>query len=146
MQIIPNLPTDRPELNSLVRIMADRFGIGRPVVDMVLGPGARLLRGEGKAACYMPAHDMVDGDGVFRLTPPAPTRAYHICLPRHATIQAGGLQVESYHPGRYKAEMLGAELLRIFLKLFPHLRSMSEFGPMAHPHQDEASHLKAEIY
>ncbi len=146
MQIIPNLPAERPELTSLVRIMADRFGIGRPVVDMILGPGARLLRGEDKAATYVPAHDIVDGDGVFQLTPPAPTRAYHICLPRHATILAGGLQLESYHPGRYKAEMLGPELLRIFLSLFPHLRSMSEFGPMAHPHHDEATHLRAEMF
>lgn len=146
MQVIPNLPTDRPELAGLVRIMADRFGIGRPTVDMILGPGARLLRGEGKSAAYVPAYDMVDGDGVFQLTPPAPTRVYHICLPRHATILAGGLHVESYHPGRYKAEMLGPELLRVFLSLFPHIRSMSEFGPMAHPHYDEAAHLQAELY
>lgn len=146
MQVIPNMPSDRPERTSLVRIMADRFGIGRPVVDMILGPGARMLRGEDAGATYVPAHDLVDGDGVFQLTPPAPTRVYHICLPRHATILAGGLQLESYHPGRYKAEMLGPELLRLFLSLFPHLRSMAEFGPMLHPHQDEAAHLRAAIY
>jgi hypothetical protein len=146
MQVIPNMPADRPERASLVRIMADRFGIGRPVVDMILGPGARMLQGKDAGASYMPAQDLIDGDGVFRLTPPAPTRVYHICLPRHATIQAGGLQLESYHPGRYKAEMLGPELLRHFLSLFPHLRSMSEIGPIAHPHRDEAAHLRAELF
>ncbi|MGR1581840.1 Hint domain-containing protein [Thalassobius sp. S69A] len=146
MQIIPNVPADRPELSRLVRIMADRFGIGRPVVDMILGPGARLLQGEGPDAIYVPAQDMVDGDGVFQLTPPAPTRVYHIALPQQATILAGGLQLESYHPGPHRAEMLGPEMLRLYLSLFPHVTNLSGFGSMAHPRTDSTHQLQAELY
>jgi hypothetical protein len=146
MQIIPNLPVDRPELASLVRIMADRFGIGRPVVDMILGPSARILTGDDDTALYTPAHDMVDGDGVFQLTPPAPTRVYHLVLPRHATVLAGGLRLESYHPGRYKSELLGPELLRVFLTLFPQFQNISEFGRMTHGHADETRELKTGLF
>lgn len=146
MQVIPNVPAERPELCSLVRIMADRFGIGRPVVDMILGPGARLLCGEGAEAYYKPAHDLIDGDGVFRLTPPAPARVYHLLLPRHSTVLAGGLRLESYHPGRYKAELLGPEMLRLFLSLFPHMARMSEFGPMAHHHSDESRQIADSLF
>jgi len=146
MQVIPNVPADRPELSKLVRIMADRFGIGRPVVDMILGPGARLLQGDGSDATYVPAKDIVDGDGVFQLTPPAPTRVYHIVLPRQATILAGGLQLESYHPGAHKAELLGPEMLRQYLSLFPQMTNLSGFGPMAHPRSDDARKLHAHLY
>lgn len=146
MQVIPNVPADRPELSRLVRIMADRFGIGRPVVDMILGPGARMLRGDGAEATYIPAHDMVDGDGVFQLTPPAPTRVFHLALPRHATLLAGGLQVESFHPGPYKAELLGPDLLRAYLDMFPHVANLGGFGPMAHPRSDDTHQLHAQMY
>lgn len=146
MQVIPNVPADRPESSRLVRIMADRFGIGRPVVDMILGPGARLLRGADDDTTYVPAQDLVDGDGVFQLTPPTPTRVYHLCLPRHATILAGGLQLESYHPGRYKAELLGPDMLRLFLNLFPHVTNLSGFGPMAHPRTDDMRQMQLELY
>ncbi len=146
MQVIPNVPADRPEASRLIRIMADRFGIGRPVVDMILGPGARLLRDTLDETAYVPAQDMVDGDGVFLLTPPTPTRVYHLCLPRHATIIAGGLRMESYHPGRYKAELLGPDMLRLFLNLFPHVTNLSGFGPMAHARTDDMRQMQMELY
>lgn len=142
MQIIPNVPADRPELSRLVRIMADRFGIGRPFADMILGPGARLLQDD----YYTPARDFVDGDGVFQLHPPAPTRVFHVALPRQATINAGGLHLESYHPGPHRAELLGPEMLRLYLTLFPHITNLAGFGPMAHPRSDDAQQIRAELY
>lgn len=146
MQIIPNVPADRPELSRLVRIMADRFGIGRPVVDTILGPGARVLRGQGPDAAYVPVQDLVDGDGVFQLTPPSPTRVFHVVLPQHATIVTSGLPTESFHPGPHRAELLGPEMLRLFLSLFPHLINLSGFGPMAHRRTDDAQLLQSHIY
>lgn len=146
MQIIPNMPADQPERSRLVRIMADRFGIGRPIMDMILGPGARLLRGTGSDAHYVPACDMADGDGVFQLTPPAPTRVFHICLPRHATIQAEGLHLESYHPRGCNAELLGPDMLRVFLDMFPHISTLSDFGPLAHPRSDDWQNLRGQLY
>ena len=146
MQVIPNVPADQPEQSRLVRIMADRFGIGRPVVDMILGPGARLLRGEGADAAYVPVADMVDGDGVFQLTPPAPTRVFHICLPRHATLLAEGLHLESYHPRGCKAELLGPDMLRVFLNMFPHVATLSDFGPLAHSRSDDWQDMRGQLY
>lgn len=146
MQVIPNLPTDRPDQSKLIRIMADRFGVGRPVVDMVLGPGARLLRGTGSDAAYVPANDMIDGDGVFQLTPPAPTRVFHIGLDRHATLLAGGLHLESYHPRGCNAELLGPDMLRTFLDMFPHITTLSDFGPLTHPRSDDWQNLRGQFY
>ncbi|SEP81254.1 Hint domain-containing protein [Thalassovita taeanensis] len=138
MQIIPNAPVDTPEQTRLTRIMPDTFGIGRPISDLMIGPGARLLRhvpgGEPDQDELTPVSNVVDGDGVFQITPPMPVQVHHLCLPRHATIFVGGLRMESYHPGEGFAELLGPNMLKLFLSLFPHIQSLQDFGTMAYLH------------
>ncbi len=140
MSIIPDAPVDRPENAQMTRVMADTFGMGRPMSDLLVGPGARLLHRPtalrelpGGGLVYSPARDFADGDSVIQITPQRPVKVFHICLARHATIQAAGLDAESYHPGKDVAKTTGPNMLQLFLSLFPHVEQIEDFGPMAHP-------------
>jgi len=123
----------------LTRIMADAFGVGRPMTDLLTGPGARILtRPRGLRASIgadhvmTPTHAIADGTHAFRLTPPGPVRLYHLCLRHHATIKANGLETESFHPGVGFEREVGPKMLNLFLGLFPHIREPHQFGPLAH--------------
>jgi hypothetical protein len=135
-------------LTHLTRILADTFGPGRPAADLVLGPAARLRHASedrateaaaeassegGPAGVLSPVEDFADGVGVFEVTPPGPVQLYHIAFRRHATFSAGGLEVESFHPGAGLGERLGPQGQALFLSLFGHLRSLDGFGPLALP-------------
>ncbi|GAW34365.1 hypothetical protein RA2_01413 [Roseovarius sp. A-2] len=123
----------------LTRIMADAFGINRPLSDLMTGPGARLLSRPrhlrdrlGSDHVLTPPHAMADGHGAVCITPRQPVTLYHLCLRRHAVICVNGLQAESYHPGTGLDRALDARQLRQFLSLFPHIRDLRDFGPLAH--------------
>ena len=133
----------RPETQGnaprLTRIMADAFGMGRPIADLMAGPGARLLGRPrqlrdrlGADHVLTPAHVMADGQTAFCVIPRQTVTLYHLCLRRHAVITANGLEVESYHPGAGFDRDCDAETLRRFLSLFPHIRKAQDFGPLAH--------------
>lgn len=137
MTFQPNEVTDRPV--KLTRIMADAFGIARPMADFLAGPGARILTRPrdlrasiGSDHVLTPAHAMADGMHAFRVTPPRTVTLYHICLRRHGTITANGLEVESFHPGAGFERDVGPSMLGLFLSLFPHIREPHQFGPLAH--------------
>lgn len=128
-----------PNGGSLTRIMADSFGFGRPQADLMAGPGARfLLRPSGYAERYgseralTPAAQMVDGYNAIEITPPTPVTVYHLCLRRHAIINAGGMDAESYHPGPGFERNMGPNMLSLFLSFFPHIKQPRDFGPLAH--------------
>jgi len=36
---------------------------------------------------------------VIEITPPTPTRLFHICQSRHAVINVDGIEMETFHPG-----------------------------------------------
>jgi hypothetical protein len=138
--IVPSAPGQSDEMKRLTRIMSDTFGVGRPMSDVLLGPGARLLREKhayrlmtGSARLLLPASDFVDGFGAIEITPPSPVRVYHIALPEHSAIRAGGIEVESFHPGERAAEGVGQNMLSLFLSLFRHVDSIADFGPVAYP-------------
>lgn len=140
MQIIPNAPIADPALGRLTRIMANSFGIHRPMSDVVAGPGARILQRPAHlrdlastGPVFTPISNAVDGMSVFEVTPPAPVTVYHLCLPRHATIKAAGLEFESYHPGMGIERIMGHNMLTLFLSLFPHIDESADFGPLARP-------------
>lgn len=125
--------------NRLTRIMADAFGVGRPMADLLTGPGARILTRPrdlrasiGADHVLSPTHAIADGMHAFRLTPPGPVTLYHLCLRHHATIKANGLETESYHPGSGFEREIGPRMLSRFLGLFPHIREPHQFGPLAH--------------
>lgn len=122
-----------------IRVPADSFGPGRPANDVVLGPYARLLQrrpasvpGRDDGWSYVPLADLVDGQSAIRLSPATPVQVYHLGLRRHATICAGGLDVESFHPGS-AADTMSDDMRDLYLALFPHVRQMTSFGPAAHP-------------
>ncbi|MYM56694.1 Hint domain-containing protein [Thalassovita mangrovi] len=128
MNIIPNTPTDHPERAQLTRVMAGTFGMSRPTSDLVLGPAARMPR-RGNAEGLVPVSRFADGDSVIQTSPPSPVQVFHLCLPLQATIRANGLPIATYHPRPGMTEIMGPQMQRLFLSLFPHLDTMSDFGP-----------------
>lgn len=124
----------------LIRICADTFGMERPVSDLIIGHGMRLLHHGAHLQerfdatdVAVPAHALCDGYGVFPLQPAVPMRLYHLALPMQAMVRANGVPVESYHPGPNIQRMLPPETLAQFLALFPHAAQVADFGPMAYP-------------
>ncbi|WP_323780275.1 Hint domain-containing protein [Thalassovita sp.] len=137
MNIIPNAPAERPEQAQLTRVMADTFGMGRPASDLMLGAAAQMLRGAG-ADRLTPVSHFTDGDNVFQTTPPSPVQVFHICLPVQAMICANDLYLASYHPQPGLGEVLGPQMLRLFLSLFPHVSNLLDFGPGLYPERPAA--------
>jgi len=129
----------RGSAHKLTRIMADAFGMNRPLSDLVTGPGARLLSRPrylrdrlGSDQVLTPPHAMADGHSAICLTPRQPVTLFHLCLRRHAVICVNGLQAESFHPGAGFDRDLTPDRFRQFLSLFPHIRAPRDFGPLAH--------------
>ena len=140
MSLFPNCTIPGVSPAKMTRITADAFGMGRPMPDLVLGPRARLLLRDarsrmatGVASSYAPARCFVDGVSIIEVTPVAPVTVFHLMLERHGSVRAAGLEIESFHPGGDLFDRLDRQLATEFLGLFPHLKSLAEFGPMAHP-------------
>ncbi len=133
--VVPGAPTlrDRPE--RLYRVTADAFGLSRPTRDVLLGPDARLLNRDpdirsavAANAAYVPVSSLADGISVIEVTPVAPTRVYHLVTEQHDTILAGGLEVETFAPRSDTPDSLSHEMMSAFMGLFPHLRTLRDFG------------------
>ncbi|MCZ4352794.1 Hint domain-containing protein [Roseovarius aestuarii] len=122
---------------SLTRIMSDALGIGRPMSDLMTGPGARILHRSPCAidAALRPVRDLIDGNHVIELRPPSAVQLFHIALQRHATITAAGLEVETYHPGPGFENILPHQHFAQFMAMFPHIQRPSDFGSLAHPRE-----------
>jgi hypothetical protein len=140
MTVYPARAVPGAEPATMTRITADALGMGRPMPDLVLGPRARILFRDtrcriatGLDAAYAPAAALIDGETVIAVTPVAPVAVFHIMLDRQGSLRAGGLEVESYHPGAGYAEMIEPQLRPLFLSLFPHLSGFADFGAVAHP-------------
>ncbi len=117
----------------LTRIMTGALGLGRPMVDLMIGPGARIAqRGANHSAQVLrPVNDLVDGNSVVAVRPPGIVQLYHIALHWHATISASGLAVETFHPGPGFEKTMTQRQLAEFLALFPHIDRPSDFGHLA---------------
>lgn len=138
--MVPSAPGQSEKMRRLVRIMADSLGIGRPMPDLLLGPGARLLREKaaygalvGSTKLFMPIDDFTEALGLIEVTPPSPVRIYHFALERHSAIRAAGLEMESYHPGENALKGLGHNMESLFLSLFPNMADVEAFGPLTWP-------------
>ncbi len=138
--MVPGQSAQGSLLRGLLRVTAESFGMSRPASDLVLGPGAALLHNppqlraaNGQGHVLTPLADFADGTSVFQVMPPSPVRVYHIRLPRHAAVDAGGLEIESYHPGSGTVERMAEAVQGLFLSLFPDVRHPREFGPMGFP-------------
>lgn len=128
MTMTPDAPTDYPELGGLTRVLTDHFAPGRPFADLLLGPGARLLGRDEAGQVLVPASSLQDGLSVFPLVPRHPVQLHHLMLPQHAIILAGGVAVETWHPGAGLGERTGAATLAFLLTLLPHLRDLADLG------------------
>ncbi len=137
--LVPGAPTlgDEPRL---YRVMNDAFGLGRPVQDQTFGPGVRRIDRDpkiratmGAEAALVPLAAVADGHAVIEVTPVSPTRVYHLACEEHETILAAGLEVETFHPGPETPISLPEEMQALFMRFFPHLRHMSDFGRLATP-------------
>ena len=112
----------------LTRVMADAFGLGRPLADLVMGPGARLLSRPRQLRARLGADD---GFHAIRMVSRQPVTFYHLALRRHAMIVMNGLETESFHPGAGFERGHDAATLRQIMSAFPHLSEPRDFGPLA---------------
>jgi hypothetical protein len=149
--LVPGGPTlgDEPRL---YRVMPDSFGLGRPAQDQTFGPGARRLNRDpklrasmGTDAALVPLSSLVDGHCIVEVTPVSPTRVFHLVSERHETILAAGLKVETFHPGPETPISLPEEMLAVFMRFFPHLAHIRDFGRLCTPRvtEDELHSLLA---
>ena len=141
--IVPGRPGPQGRNMRLTRIMADAFGMQRPLSCVVAGHAARLLHmpldqrgGRDTVQKLTPVQNFVDGMNVIETAPPTAVELFHLCLKRHSTIRVGGLEFETYHPGPEAPRMIGHSMRSLFFNLFPHAEQFSDFGPMAHPRVD----------
>ncbi len=137
-------PIEAGKRTPLIRIMPDALGQSRPERSLTVGPGARILhtpaalRGLADGRQLLtPAAKLVDGVNVIEITPPTPTRMFHICLSRHAVINVDGIEMETFHPGATAPLEVGHSLRNRFISLFPRIGHLSDFGPLAHPRAPE---------
>ncbi|MEL6620061.1 MAG: Hint domain-containing protein [Pseudomonadota bacterium] len=138
------VPADTGRRMPLVRIMADSFGDNRPGSFVTVGPAARLLQtpvhlrgATGGAPMLTPASAFVDSVNVIEVVPPTPVRLFHICLTRHAAVDVGGLEMETFHPGINATRQVTHAQRDLFLSMFPHIAHITDFGPLAHPRAPE---------
>lgn len=135
-------PAEKPHLT---RILADTFGLSSPMIDLIVGPGARLLRSPAALREFSihtkvltPAHLFVDAMNVIETSPQSPVALYHICLAQHAIIYASGIEVETYHPGQSMLGEMRHNMKSLFMSLFPHLNDAADFGALSHPRAGQA--------
>lgn len=140
MTLVPDAEGTVPQNRRITRIMGDALGMGRPMMDVMAGPGARLLSRPlglrdsfGGEQVLTPARDLADGMSVVEITPAHPVTVFHIALRRHSTICAGGLEFESYHPGAGFERHMSQNMLSLFLSYFPHIHEAHQFGALSHP-------------
>ena len=140
MTLVPSAPVASPAQLRLTRIMADSFGLARPMPDLVLGHAARLALSPAELREYAlqttvltPAKAFIDGISVIEITPPSPVALFHIGLARHAILNAAGLEADSFHPGPSLLRDMGHNTRALFLSLFPHISQEEGFGPLCQP-------------
>ena len=140
MTLIPGAPSADDTAQKLYRVTADALGFGRPAADVTFGPSARILNRDpvvrqalGSEAALAPVASFEDGVGVVALSPASPVRVYHLAFDGHHVIRAGGIEVESYHPGPDAHYSMSTELRDVFLSLFPHMATLQGFGRVLWP-------------
>lgn len=141
MTLYPPKEPPAPEGAGLTRFTADALGMGRPMPDLILGPGARVLHRDmrcremvGNDRALIPARSLADGAGIVALSPLMPVTVYHLmCAGGHRTLRANGVEVESFHPGTGLNTIMEPELLTLFMALFPNIDREKGFGMMALP-------------
>ncbi|MEM9580884.1 MAG: Hint domain-containing protein [Pseudomonadota bacterium] len=137
---VPAQTAPATTLTRLIRLLDGGFGAHTNLGDLMLGPAARLVQRRsalehsiGVSAVLTPIHDFEDGHTAVEITPPSPVRLFHLRLPAHAAIYAGGRPVETYHPGKLDVDAMGENMRSLFLSLFPDVETFDDFGPLNYP-------------
>lgn len=132
---VPGHAVEATTLTHMTRITAEAFGLGHPPVDTLVGPAARMIVRHtrlrsllGEEAVLAPVSDYVDGDRYLQVTPAGTVQLYHLMVPRHTIITVGGIEMETYHPGKAIGQGLGQNLRALFLSMFPNLSGLEDFG------------------
>ncbi|MBU2959846.1 Hint domain-containing protein [Citreicella sp. C3M06] len=135
---VPGIDDDVSTLARLARITADAFGPSRPMSDVLVGPAARMvLRRDrlraliGQDRVLVPVLEFADGERIVQITPAGAVQMYHLMVPRHGTLRVGGIEMESYHPGKAIAKPLPDALRGLFLGMFPNIGVMQDFGDLS---------------
>ena len=138
--LVPGRPGPNGRNHKLTRIMADSFGMQKPLGCVIAGPSARLLRTPGHLRALtgakpmlVPVQEFQDGMNIIETAPPTPVELFHLSLKRHAIISVGGLQFETYHPGVNGLRMISHAMRSIYLNLFSHITELRDFGPQIFP-------------
>ncbi len=124
----------------LLRVMPDAFGLAKPRADVMLSHRAHILmrQGGGEEAesnpAYMPIRAFEDGVQVISVSPVSSVTFFNLAFDRQATINVNGLEVESFHPAPLSAALRDQGMMHGLLRLFPHIRSLHEFGAELIPH------------
>ncbi|APX23356.1 MAG: type I secretion protein [Rhodobacteraceae bacterium] len=134
---VPGIEDDATTLADLWRITADGFGPGRPLADVVVGPAARMVLSRprlrsliGGDRVLVPVSDFADGERILQLRPAGSVQLYHFMLGRHGTVRVGGIEMETYHPGKAAAMPQSLEMRRLFLSMFPNIAVIEDFGEL----------------
>ncbi|MBJ6370894.1 Hint domain-containing protein [Sedimentitalea arenosa] len=145
--LVPGRSETQGRKRHLARIMADGFGVQRPMSCVIAGPSARLLHTPPhlRAMCdgaqmLTPIQEFIDGMTVIETAPPTPVELFHLGLARHAAIRVNGLEFETYHPGPNAARLLSQAMRPVFLSLFPHVDQLCDFGPLAFARAGDGQH------
>ncbi|MBE1284262.1 MAG: hypothetical protein GJ676_13200 [Rhodobacteraceae bacterium] len=142
--LVPGRPGVGGRSHKLTRIMADSFGMQKPLGYVIAGPSARLLRTPGHLRAVSggrpiltPVQEFQDGMNIIETAPPTPVDLFHLCLPKHSVIRVGGLEFETYHPGVNALRMISHAMRSIYLNIFGHINELSEFGPQVYARAGE---------
>lgn len=132
---VPGRSDDSTSLTSLTRVTTNAYGLGRPELDVLVGPAARMVVRHpklgtllGQDAVLAPIKDYVDGDRLLDISPVGSVQMYHLMTAQHTTLKVGGIEVETYHPGKSAGNALGPNLRSLFMSLFPNVDRLEDFG------------------
>ncbi|MCT4369864.1 Hint domain-containing protein [Yangia mangrovi] len=135
---VPGVHSEESALDSLVRVTAEAFGLGRPGVDLLLGQAARMVVTRtrfrallGQDSVLVPVIDEADWDRIVPVTPAGGVQLYHLMVQRHATIRVGGLEMETYHPGKMLHSVTSPNMRALFLSMFDNLSELQDFGELS---------------
>ena len=140
MTIVPGARNKRPEMGTMTRMTADALGYGRPGLDLVLGPSARILHKApsvktltGSEHAFAPARDFIDGSSIIELRPIAPVHCYQLGFDSHEQLNVNGVEIETLHPGLPHMVQMRSDMQLLFMSLFPHKRNLADFEQLLHP-------------
>ena len=140
MTIVPGARNKRPEMGTMTRLTADSRGYGKPGLDLVLGPSARILHKApgvktltGSEHAFAPVRDFIDGSSIIELRPIAPVHCYQLGFDDHEQISVNGVEIESLHPGLVHTVQMRSDMQLLFMSLFPHKRNLADFDSLLHP-------------